>query len=165
MQTDLQSKPELKLNVTEQQFRAIGHVVLQWAHLESEIVHELFWLYARSEHKKKKRPEWNAKFSVKASRWVQLARRSYKKHSDLIQSAKRISGQAITIKKERDVLAHGTISGGGFFKHRQGRLIDVSDAIGTPRHLEGLACRIAKISADLMRHHVKLQKRFRKSWD
>ena len=139
MQTDLQSKPELKLDVTEQQFRAIGHVVLQWAYLEGEIVHELFWLYGRSEHKKKERPKRSAKFSVKANLWQQLAQRSYKKYPGLIQSVERISGQAITIKKERDVLAHGTISGGDFFKHRQGRLIDISDTIGTPQHLEDLA--------------------------
>ena len=73
MQRALQSKPKLELDVTEQQFRAIGHVVLQWAYLESEIVHELFWLYSRSEHKTKMRPERNTKFSKKVSHWRQLA--------------------------------------------------------------------------------------------
>jgi hypothetical protein len=148
----LQSKPKLELNVTEQQFRAIGHVILQWAYLESEIVDESFWLFRRSEHKKKKRPKRYAKFSEKATRWRKLARRSYKKYPDLIRSVDRISGQAIKIKKERDSTAlplpiptssPSTSASGNTSASRQSRLLrarwwrstSVDDAIRLRRGL------------------------------
>lgn len=161
----LQTTAKLKLNVTKQQLCAIGHVVLQWAHLEGEIIDELFWLYRRSEHKRKKRPKRNARFSEKVTLWLKLARRSYKQHPDLIRSVEKIRDQAIKIKRERDLFAHGTIINGLFFKYHDGQLIDILDEIATPQHLEDLACRISVISSNLMRHSYKLQKRFRKSRD
>jgi len=160
-----QSETTLKLSVTKQQLCAVGHIVLQWAYLESEIISELFWLYRRSEHKRKKRPERNARFAKKVALWLKLARRSYKQHPDLIRSVEKIRDQAIKIKRERDRLAHGTIIDGRFFKYHNGQLIDILDEIATPQHLEDLAFRISVINSDLMRHGYKLQKLFRKSRD
>jgi hypothetical protein len=44
MAEQLKSVPAYQLNVSDEQFRAIGHVALQWAHLEAEIDREIVWL-------------------------------------------------------------------------------------------------------------------------
>lgn len=158
----LQRIPAFQLMLKDQQFRAIGHVIVQWAFLESEINRELAWLRKRSEHKKK-RVNFQARFSNRANRWLELANRSYRKHPSFVKAVERIGRQAINIKRERDELAHGNFaSSGTFFKLREGKTIDVSDTMGAQPYLEDLACRISDINAALFRHQIALQKRFRK---
>jgi hypothetical protein len=48
MAEQLQSVPACKLNISEEQYRAIGHVTLQWAYLEGQIDREIDWLNKRS---------------------------------------------------------------------------------------------------------------------
>ena len=159
------SKPSLELNVTEAQFRAVGHVVLQWAYLEGEIVREIAWLLSRSEHKRRKvnLQTTDRTFAKKMARWRILSHRSYKTHPSLIKAVDRIQARAVAIKKERDDLAHGTMTANMFFKQKLGKIINISEVQSDPEYLEDLACRISKISEDLFKHQFALQKHFRKT--
>ncbi len=161
MTKTLQRVPQFQLMLTEEQFRAIGHVIVQWAFLESDIDRELSWLLSRSEHKGKY-VNFRARFSTVTANWYKLAQRSYKKHPDRLKAVDRISGQAISIKIERDDLTHGNFSSSGtFFKVRDGKVTKIPDTIGMPPYIEDLACRISDISAELFRHHVALRKHYR----
>ena len=161
MTKTLQRVPQFQLMLTEEQFRAIGHVIVQWAFPESEINRELSWLLNRSEHKGK-HVNFRARFSTVTTNWRKLAKRSYKKHLDRLKAVDRIIGQANKIKIERDDLAHGNFSSSGtFFKVRDGKAIKIPDTIGTPPYIEDLACRISDVSAELFRHHIALKKHYR----
>jgi len=158
----LQRVPELQLMLKEKQFRAIGHMVVQWAYLESEINREISWLLSRSEHKSK-HVNFRARFSTRMTNWEKLTQRTYKKHPSRIKAVQRIIGRANKIKIERDDLVHGNFSSKGtFFKIRDGKIFDIFDTVGTPPHIEDLACRISEISAKLFRHHVALRRHFRR---
>ena len=159
----LQRVPVFQLMLSEEQFRAIGHMATQWAFLESEIDRELIWLHKRSEHKRK-RMNFRDRFVNRANQWLTMATRTYKKHPKRVKAVEQISRKAINIKCERDDLIHGNLSSSGtFFKIRSGRCIDISDTVGTAPHIEDLACRISEISAALFRHQVELQHLFRTS--
>lgn len=162
MDKPLQRVPQFQLLLTDPQFRAIGHVIVQWAFLESEITSEMAWLLGRREHKGKQ-INFQARFSTLSANWQKLATRSYCKQPERIAEVNRIVGRANQIKKERDNLAHGTFGSSGiFFKTKNGRIIQISDTIGTPTYIEDLACRISEISAELFKHQRALNRYYRK---
>jgi hypothetical protein len=158
----LRHSPSCALNLTESQFRAIGHVTAQWAILEYDISREIVWLLKRSEHKHR-HFNFQTRFSTAATTWLHLARRSYKKYPVLIHSVERIGGRAIKIKSERDQIVHGMYTPDTFLKVKGGLTINISDSVGRPGYIEDLACRISDINADLIRHQAKLQRHFRTS--
>ena len=163
MAKPLQRVPYFHLFLKEAQFRGIGHMVIQWAFLESEIDREIAWLLSRSEHRRR-HVNFRARFSIRANRWIELARRSYKKHPKRVKAVERIIGHAHNIKPERDDLVHGGLSGSGsFFKIQAGHVIEISHTVGQAPNIEDLACRISDISVELLKHHVELQKHFRRS--
>src|SRR5207248_5127383 len=89
----LQRVPAFQLMLTDAQFRAIGHVTVQWAFLESDINREIAWLLQRDEHKGE-RINWRAKFTVRINHWFKLARESYKRHPERIKAAEHIGNCA-----------------------------------------------------------------------
>ncbi len=162
MTNPLQRVPDFQLLLHEQQYRAVGHMVVQWAFLEGEINSEIAGLLSRSEHRGKS-VNFQSRFSARANEWIKLARRSYKKHPSRIKAVERIIGHANNIKPERDDIVHGGLAGSGlFFKLRNGRTMDISDFIGEAPHIEDLACRISTINAEIFRHQQQLRKHYRK---
>jgi hypothetical protein len=65
MAEQLLSVPACQLQVSDEQFRAIGHVALQWAYLEGEIDWEIDWLNKRNAEPVK----LGAKFECRAIGW------------------------------------------------------------------------------------------------
>jgi hypothetical protein len=161
MDRPLQRVPDFQLMLTDEQFRAIGHMMAQWAFLESQINDEIKWLLGRNEHRGK-RINFQARFSTRADNWLKLATKSYRKRPKLIKDVQRITGNANNIKPERDDIAHGNLGSSGiFFKLRDGEVRDISDTAGKPEYIENLACRISSISALLFKHQLALRGHFR----
>jgi len=161
MAKPLQQVPNFQLTLKPAQFQAIGHMVVQWAFLESEINREIRWLLSRSEHKDKS-INFRTRFSTRMTKWEKLAQRTYKKHPARLKAVHRIIGRANTIKPERDDITHGNLGSSGiFFKVRDGQIFDIPDTIGTPRHIEDLACRISDINVLIYEHQTALRKHFR----
>ena len=162
MDKPLQGNPAFQLALSEAQYRAIGHMIAQWAFLESDINSEIKWLLGRSEHRGK-RVNFQSRFSIRATKWGDLAKRTYRKHPKLFRAVQRIGGQATAIKGERDDIAHGRVLGSGdFLRIREGKLIEILNAAGQPSHIEDLACRISAINAALFKHRSAVEKCFRK---
>lgn len=152
----LQRVPAFQLMLSEKQFRAIGHMTVQWAFLESEIDRELDWLNEQNDKPVKLR----APFEHRAERWREMAALTYEEHPKLIEAVESISNAAAKIKGERDKFVHGNLSSSGvFFRIRDARIVEVSDT-GTPAHIEDLACRISDINAALFRHQAELNRVF-----
>jgi hypothetical protein len=152
----LQSVPACKLNVSEEQYRAIGHVALQWAFLEGEIDREIVWLNKRVDVPVK----LAANFQVRAEGWRNLAALIYAGHPELIDGVASISERAVAIKPERDKLVHcNLISDGMVIRIRRGKVLDISDE-GTAPHIDDLACRISNITAEIFRHQGRLARVF-----
>lgn len=137
---------------------------MQWAFVEREINCELAWLKTKSRNKHV-RVNFQAKFSKRCALWIQMA--------DPIYSQKReryfvnlIASKAITLKAERDEIAHGTFMGSGdtlqFAKFREGQLIDLPDKPATAADIEDLANRISLIGEVMMRPQAGLDRRYRK---
>ena len=162
MAKTLQQVPAFQLMLTEEQFQAIGHVMVQWAFLESEIDKEIAWLLSRSEHRRRC-INWRSRFSTRTNIWLELVQRSYKKHPERIKAVCRIIGRANKIKRERDDLAHGNFSSSGTFFKIRDKKVDRSPDMGKPPHIQDLACRISEISVELYQHHVALRKHYRRS--
>jgi hypothetical protein len=152
----LQSVPACKLNISEEQYRAVGHVTLQWAYLEGEIDRELVWLNKRSDAP----VNLKAKFEDRAAGWRNLAALVYSGHPELIDGVASISERAVAIKPERDKLVHcNLVSEGMVIRIRRGHVLDISDE-GTAPHIDDLACRISNVTADLFRHQMRLARVF-----
>jgi hypothetical protein len=64
----LQRVPAFQLVLSDAQFRAIGHVTVQWAFLEAEIDAEMLALLEREEHKEE-RIDFRTYFKVRVNRW------------------------------------------------------------------------------------------------
>jgi hypothetical protein len=156
MAEQLQSVPACQLNVSDEQFRAIGHVALQWAHLEAEIDREILWL-----NKQNGEPvNLAAKFEDRAAGWRRIATITYEGQSQLIEAVVAIADKAVAIKREPDKLVHcNLVSEGMVFRIYRGQVIDISEA-GTAPHIEDLACRISNITAELFRHFGRLARVF-----
>lgn len=126
--TRLQRVPVFQLMLSDDQIRAIGHVALQWAFLESEIDRELVWLNEQTDM----RVSLRAPFEQRAERWREMAALAYEDHPKLIDAVDSVSKRATAIKGERDKFVHGNLSSSGiFFRVRDGRIIEVTDT-GTP---------------------------------
>jgi hypothetical protein len=90
-----------------------------------------------------------------------MAHKSYGSHPSIVKTVERIGNRAMTIKGERDQIAHGQFGSSGLFlQPRGGKTVQVSDRIGTPEHLEDLACRISDISAVLFNHRSQVEQLF-----
>ena len=105
MAEQLQSVPACQLMVSDEQFRAIGHVALQWAYLEGEIDREIFWLNKRSDE----HVNLAAKFEDRTAGWQRLAALVYAGHPELIDGVASISERAVAIKPERDKLGQRAV--------------------------------------------------------
>jgi hypothetical protein len=148
----LQSVPARQLNVSEEQYRAIGHVSLQWAFLEGEIDRELVWLNKRSDEP----VNLNVKFADRIIGWRRLAALVYAGHPELIDGVTSIAEKAAAIKPERDKLIHcQLVSDGMMVRIRKGRVLEISDEATAP-HIMDLACRISDITAEIFRHQRRL---------
>lgn len=159
----LQRVPTVTLMLSYQQFRAIGHMAVQWAFLESEIDRELVWLNERSEHKDHP-AKLGAKFERRAERWREMAALTYKEHPERIKAVEGMSRKAVEIKVERDALIHGNFGSSGLFlRMRYGVCINISDTAGTAPHIEDLACRISDITAALFKHQDAVRRLFEPS--
>ena len=144
------------LNVTGEQYRAVGHMTLQWAFLEAEIDREIVWLNRRSATPINLR----SKFDDRAQRWLTLAKDIYTGHPELIEGVSSVSYKAVAIKPERDKLVHcHLVSGGTMIRIRQGRVLEITDE-GTAHHIEELARRISKITEELFQHWGRLARVF-----
>ena len=148
----LQSVPARQLNVSEEQYRAIGHVSLQWAFLEGEIDRELVWLNKRSDEP----VNLNVKFADRIIGWRRLAALVYAGHPELIDGVTSIAEKAAAIKPERDKLIHcQLVSNGMMVRIGKGRVLEISDEATAP-HIMDLACRISDITAEIFRHQRRL---------
>jgi hypothetical protein len=145
-------------------FVAIGHVMAQWAFLESEIDTELSWLLSRARHKRES-INFRARFSTRAAHWIRLATPVLKR-ADEMRDVNRIAGRAVTIKAERDFLAHGRYVGGPdrvlLLVMRAGGITDTIDHLGTADEINDLAFRISAINKEMWELRAKLDKRYRK---
>jgi hypothetical protein len=156
----LQRVPTVTLMLRDEQFRAIGHMAVQWAFLEAEIDRELVWLNKQSEHKDHP-VKLGAKFEDRTERWREMATLTYQGHPKCMEAVESISTKAVEIKVERDKIIHGNFGSSGiFFRIRHGRCIEVSDTVGTAPHIEDLACRISDVTAALFKHQAELGKAF-----
>lgn len=162
MDAPLQVMPVFELTLTDAQYRAIGHMIAQWAFLESEINSEIRWLLGRSEHRRKS-VNFQSRFQNRTTDWINLAKHTYGKRADLFKAAQQIAGQSIKIKRERDDIAHGRLLGSGMYQCiREGRLVSISDGLAQAPKIENLACRIAAINRRMLKHQIALEKSFRK---
>jgi hypothetical protein len=149
MAEQLQSVTACKLNISDEQYRAIGRMTLQWAYLEGEIDREILWLNKRSDAP----VNLKAKFEDRAAGWRRLAVLIYAGHPELIDGVTSISERAVAIKPERDKLVHcNLVSQGMVIRIRRGEVLEISEE-GTAPHIEDLACRISNITADVFRHY------------
>jgi hypothetical protein len=156
MVEQLQSVPACTLNISDEQYRAIGHMTLQWAFLEGEIDWELKWLNKQSDTP----VNLGAKFENRAAGWRRLAALIYADHPELIDGVAAISERAVAIKPERDKLVHcNLVSDGMVIRIRKGEVLDISDE-GTAPHIDDLACRISNITADVFHHQGRLARVF-----
>jgi hypothetical protein len=96
----LRSIPAVRIDVGDEQLRAVGHVALQWALLEAEIDREIVWLSVGAENPQ----NLGAKFEDRVQGWQRLATDRMSDRPDLIEDVKVISEQALAIKVERDKL-------------------------------------------------------------
>ena len=155
MVEQLKSVPACQLMVSDEQYRAVGHVALQWANLEAEMDREILWL-----NKQNAKPvKLGGKFEDRAAGWRRMANITYEGHPQLTDAVEAIANKAVAIKRERDKLIHCNMSEGWVFRIYRGKVIDISDA-GTAPHIEDLACRISNISAELMQHFGRLARVF-----
>ena len=156
MAEQLQSVPACTLNVTDEQFRAVGHMTLQWAFLEGQIDREIVWLCEQSGGS----PIKDYPFVKRAEKWLTLAKHFYADHPELIEGVSSVSEKAVVIKPERDKLVHcNLVSSGTMIRIRQGRVLDISDQATAP-HIQDLACRISKITEELFQHWARLARVF-----
>jgi hypothetical protein len=152
-----QREPAFKLEVSDDQCRAIGHVALQWAFLESEIDREIHWLNETNDEPVKLR----SKFEDRARGWRRMATLTYEDHPKFIEAVAGIATKAVAIKPDRDKLIHCNLSSTGvIFRIRRARIIEVSDT-GTAQHIDELAYRISEISAELFRHQARVVRVFK----
>jgi hypothetical protein len=152
----LKSTPLLTFPTLEDKhFRAVGHVVLQWAHIERELTQEVLILLTRPLHAGEL-VNFQSRFSTRANRWTDLATPIYTRHPNDMKTIRRIASDAVTIKIERDDIAHGTWAGGDFFKFKNGRLVDMPDKLRNAEEIEDLACRISEIGAALLDFQIEL---------
>jgi len=156
MVEQLQSVPACQLNVSKEQYDAIGHVSLQWAFLEGEIDRELVWLNERSDEQ----VNLNAKFADRTIGWRRLAAFVYTGHPELIDGVTTIGERAAAIKPERDKLVHcHLVSDGMMIRIRKGQVLEISEEATAP-HIMDLACRISDITAEIFRHQGRLARVF-----
>ena len=66
MAEELKSVPACTLNGTSEQYRAVGHMTLQWAFLEAEIDREIVWLCAQTGTP----PIKDYPFTVRVGKWL-----------------------------------------------------------------------------------------------
>ena len=97
---ELRREPACQLNITVDQFRAVGHMRLQWAYLEAEIDREIEWLNKRATDTQ----SLGVKFEVRAAGWRRLAKSIYVGDPELIEGVISVSEKAEAIKPERDKL-------------------------------------------------------------
>lgn len=156
MAEQLQCVPECKLNVSDEQFRAIGHLTLQWAFLEGEIDREIDWLNKRCDAP----VNFKGKFEDRARGWQRMAALIYAGHPELIEGVASVSEKAVAIKPDRDKLVHcNLVSDGMVIRIRRAQVLNISEE-GTAPHIEDLACRISNITAELFQHFGRLAKVF-----
>jgi hypothetical protein len=148
---------------TDAQLRAIGHMTVQWAYLENQITREVAWLLKRSEHRGK-RINFRAPFKDLANDWLRLSKRTYKRHTEIVENVQKIVSRAINIQRERNDLTHGNYGSGEYFiKERAGQVIYICENKGQASHIQNLACRISDITRDLFTHQMALIRHFRKA--
>ena len=146
---ELQNKPACRLNVSEEQYRAVGHMTLQWALLEADIDREIVWLNKQSNIAPQ---NLRAKFEDRITGWRRLAADVYVDRPELIEGVSSVSEKARVIKAERDKLVHCHLTADGtMIRVRDGRVLEISDE-ATAAHIEDLACRISAITDELLRH-------------
>jgi hypothetical protein len=156
MADQLQSVPACRLNISEEQYCAIGHMTLQWAFLEGEIDREIDWLNTRNTV----RQNLGANFKDRVEGWRRLAEDSYAPYPVLIDGVTSIGEKAVAIKSERDKLVHcHLVADGMMIRIRQAQVLEISDQ-GTPVHIQDLACRISNITAQLFQHQGRLARVF-----
>ena len=157
-------KPKLNLYLTTPYLRAIGHVMAQWAYIEREINTELQWLLKRRPNRKEK-INFQARFSRRVADWVRLASAVCTKRADEMTTIHSIAGQAVTIKKERDDLAHATFGRTGtkfhYMKFHEGKIIRMDEQFRSAREIEQLACRISEIGSAILHLQIMINKRYR----
>jgi len=156
MAEQLQTVPACKLNISDKQYRAVGHMTLQWAFLEAEIDREIDWLNKRSTVPQ----SLGAKFEDRTAGWRRLAEAIYAGHPELIEGVVSVSEKAVAIKPERDKLVHcNLVSDGMVIRIRRAQVLEISDQ-GTPAHIQDLACRISNITGELLQHFGRLARVF-----
>jgi hypothetical protein len=156
MAKQLLNVPDCHLNVSSEQYQAVGQVTMQWAYLEAEIDREIDWLNKKGSVPQK----LSAKFEDRAEGWRRLAADVYAGHPELIEGVASISQKAVAIKPERDKLIHcNLVSDGMMIRIRQARVLEISDEATAP-HIQDLACRISSITGELFQHFGRLARVF-----
>ncbi len=100
------TKPAIKLFITDEGYRAIGHVAAQWAYLETELDHLLSIFMDQKEVKKLKLPNKQS-FKNRIANLKNSAAVLLKNHKNDLKEINEILTDASSLRGFRDDIIHG----------------------------------------------------------